>query len=1246
MASFDPYRKWLGIPPDEQPPHHYRLLGIGLFESDPDVIANAADRQMTHVRTFQSGKYAAESQRILNELAAARVCLLDPEKRTAYDAALKLKQPAGVPLSPAMPSPVMPPGPGQPPQAPPPSGRPPQAVVAAPVMPVNRVSTPTRSYATRRRKKNWQVPAIVIGVVVVGALALALMMVMDQSNGSGSDRGQPSAPRREATVPAPRVPRDWPPPRRDSDSERSAFSPNISSAPDASFVPPSPGAPAGTFPLGEIAAMQGHTGPVLGTAFSSDGLFAVTGGEDKTTRMWDTVGGHELRQFTGAPDPVRAICLSQTGRFIYVLAGKPEAAGGTICIWDAGIGGAPDTFPVAEGRQVHSLALDPKNELVAVGCHDGTIRLVDLKSRKEARELVGHVGPVHAVAFSRDGAAILSGGEDGAVLAFHRTTGKEVRRFAGHRGPVRAVAAAPDGSDAASAGDDHRVCLWDLRSNRSRAELRGHEQPVTSLAYTALGDRIVSGDRGGALLVWNITKLSEQRRFDAAGGPMLAVAVAPDGSRAVTGGQDGIVRLWGLIPPPVAATPDLQTPASVQDDRLAVPPEEALARWRERIRKELFVKEFAAAEQPEGKVALARQLVERANEPEDDPAAAYAFLDSAIDLAAEAGDADLLLNTIDGLAERYDVDEMALKLAKLQAAIAKAPDASARSALGTHVLGTADEAILQDRFEVGRQMLELARTAVGTLDSAALDRSVGGVEDSPLQRELAATEQRLAETQKAYENLADVRKAYEKTPDDPQAALALGRYECFVKGNWEKGLPLLAKSADEQLAQLADTELKQPAKIADQLALADAWWQAAESQPAGEQEHVRWHAVTWYKQVAPELTDAVAQERARGRILATAEPGTASIPSEPPPAIADLAACRTDENRAALLRYYGGDAKSEAAVQQALTWLAAHQLPEGFWSFDHRGPRNRNTSENPGALDQAPATATAVALLPFLGAGQSPRRGEFRRTVGNGLIFLRKRLAPVGADAASLYEPQAGGLPSHAIGTCVLCEAVALTVDAQSQKAAQSAVNFLVEMQNTDGGWPAQPHLPNQPSEPSDLIATAWSLAALRTAQWVNLRVPDAKVKLAAGYLDTLRAEDGSGFLRERRDARPELTASAAGALALLYLDGNRKPSELLPLVARAAQRGPGTAGQFYQDLCMSQVMREIGGHPWSKYHRSLRDYLLETQATDGPEKGSWYVESAAWGNRQGGRLFCTALAALALESYYRYPPFRSTSEE
>jgi formylglycine-generating enzyme required for sulfatase activity len=100
-SDFDPYYKWLGIPPSEQPPNHYRLLGIALFESDPDVISNAADRQMIHVRTFQSGKRAELSQKVLNALAAARVCLLDPKKKAEYDATLRttLEAPSSPPSS-------------------------------------------------------------------------------------------------------------------------------------------------------------------------------------------------------------------------------------------------------------------------------------------------------------------------------------------------------------------------------------------------------------------------------------------------------------------------------------------------------------------------------------------------------------------------------------------------------------------------------------------------------------------------------------------------------------------------------------------------------------------------------------------------------------------------------------------------------------------------------------------------------------------------------------------------------------------------------------------------------------------------------------------------------------------------------------------------------------------------------------------------------------------------------------------
>lgn len=114
MTQLDPYRTWLGIPPEEQPPHYYRLLGIGLFESDPDVISNAADRQMAHVRALQSGRHSELSQRILNELATARLCLLDARRRAEYEAALRER--SGVSESPP---PAPPPAIAPPPVAPP-----------------------------------------------------------------------------------------------------------------------------------------------------------------------------------------------------------------------------------------------------------------------------------------------------------------------------------------------------------------------------------------------------------------------------------------------------------------------------------------------------------------------------------------------------------------------------------------------------------------------------------------------------------------------------------------------------------------------------------------------------------------------------------------------------------------------------------------------------------------------------------------------------------------------------------------------------------------------------------------------------------------------------------------------------------------------------------------------------------------------------------------------------------------------
>ncbi len=91
--DFDPYHRWLGIAPKHQPPNHYRLLGLEEFEPDPEVITDAAERQIAHVRRYALGEHAELSQQVLNELSRVKWTLLDENHKAAYDAELRASRP-------------------------------------------------------------------------------------------------------------------------------------------------------------------------------------------------------------------------------------------------------------------------------------------------------------------------------------------------------------------------------------------------------------------------------------------------------------------------------------------------------------------------------------------------------------------------------------------------------------------------------------------------------------------------------------------------------------------------------------------------------------------------------------------------------------------------------------------------------------------------------------------------------------------------------------------------------------------------------------------------------------------------------------------------------------------------------------------------------------------------------------------------------------------------------------------------
>jgi hypothetical protein len=81
VEAFDPYCKWLGIPPEEQPPTHYHMLGIPAFEGDVDIIRAAVEQRVLFLRTLQLSPQVKLAERLLNEVIAPPICLLDQEKK-------------------------------------------------------------------------------------------------------------------------------------------------------------------------------------------------------------------------------------------------------------------------------------------------------------------------------------------------------------------------------------------------------------------------------------------------------------------------------------------------------------------------------------------------------------------------------------------------------------------------------------------------------------------------------------------------------------------------------------------------------------------------------------------------------------------------------------------------------------------------------------------------------------------------------------------------------------------------------------------------------------------------------------------------------------------------------------------------------------------------------------------------------------------------------------------------------------
>jgi hypothetical protein len=83
--EFNPYYTFLGLDEELTSPSHYQLLRLQEQESDSEKIQAAAAKAATRVRSHRPGEHAAQWATLLDEIQAAKECLLDPTRRQEYE---------------------------------------------------------------------------------------------------------------------------------------------------------------------------------------------------------------------------------------------------------------------------------------------------------------------------------------------------------------------------------------------------------------------------------------------------------------------------------------------------------------------------------------------------------------------------------------------------------------------------------------------------------------------------------------------------------------------------------------------------------------------------------------------------------------------------------------------------------------------------------------------------------------------------------------------------------------------------------------------------------------------------------------------------------------------------------------------------------------------------------------------------------------------------------------------------------
>ena len=337
--------------------------------------------------------------------------------------------------------------------------------------------------------------------------------------------------------------------------------------------------------------------------------------------------------------------------------------------------------------------------------------------------------------------------------------------------------------------------------------------------------------------------------------------------------------------------------------------------------------------------------------------------------------------------------------------------------------------------------------------------------------------------------------------------------------------------------------------------------------------------------------------------------------------------------RLVLIEAGGGDARSEEAVMKGLLWLKSTQNQNGSW-----------TSANQCSM-------TGLALLAYLGHGESPHSEEFGDSVLKAVTYLvghgAKNSGLLSSSNDNNQMPYEHAIATQALAEAAIqCAALGITIPHLRETVAKAG-RLIIGNQHPSGGWDYG--YSEASARGGDLSVTSWQVGALAACRNTGMEFTnlDECLNKATGYVGKRQAADGGFGYAARGDSHAPNgyhTLTGAGMFCLQKAGkaedgGVRRGADYLRKNSRFHYNGADC--DLYGHFFESQATRLRGREPWEIYHAKVFDQILDAQNED----GSWKVPGGGKKTNAVAPAYLTnvhyrnCLCILLLEIYYRELP-------